>query len=197
MERIIFSNYPEDIEASYSNEDTLDYIKAINSYDSLNDYVAAKQQIPVESVTQQDIDTVLYETKQYLSEDSSSVCQVELLNFFGTRNKVLFVGSIGRWNGNFDGGDIGEFEDLYYKALKDCDYVKVSDNNGHLYITGTHHDGTNSFEVKVLTDKGEEYYDNWNYGYSSRLDNLSEQEILKNIYERYSRLPNYYKTMYC
>ena len=193
MERILFSNYPEDIEASYSNEEVLEYM---GSYGSLKGYVAEKQRKPVESVTQQDINDVIYETKQFWVEDSLSVCQVELLNFFGTKNKVLFAGSVGRWNGNFGGGDIGEFEDLYYKALKDCDYVKVYDNNGHLYITGSHHDGTNSFEVKVLTDKGEEYYENWNYGYSSRLDNLSEQEILKNIYERYSRLPNYYKTMY-
>ena len=38
--------------------------------------------------------------------------------------------------------------------LDNPDDVEIYDENGHLFIRTTHHDGSNLFEVKALTDAG-------------------------------------------
>ena len=54
-----------------------------------------------------------------------------------------------------------------------CDYIKIWMENGHFYVKGSHHDGTDEVEVKEITDRGNDYYDNWNYG----SDNRTEREV--------------------
>ena len=60
------------------------------------------------------------------------------------------------------------FNVLFVEFFKDCAYVKIWDENGHLYLTCSHHDGTCHFEIKEITDEGYEYYDRWNYGCDNR-----------------------------
>lgn len=43
---------------------------------------------------------------------------------------------------------------MFYKAMTDCDYFRIYDENGHMYLTCSHHDGTNHFEIKIVTEKG-------------------------------------------
>ena len=115
----------------------------------------------------------------------------ELKHFFN--NQIIAFGSIGRWDGVYSGGKIfNNFEDAYWYLTKDCDYVKIYDENGHLYIHCTHHDGSCSFELKELTSKGQEYYDNWNYG----CDNRTEQHCHEQIIKRYSKIPNFVHKYY-
>lgn len=110
-------------------------------------------------------------------------------NFFKNVNYIGFFGEIGRWNGVYRGGDISsDFWDLFHKAIKDCDYIKIYDENGHMYLTCSHHDGTCHFEIKEITEEGYEYYDRWNYNWN---DNRKESQVMDQIYKRYSRLPNY------
>ena len=110
-------------------------------------------------------------------------------NFFKNVNYIGFFGEIGRWNGVYRGGKIDtDFWKLFDDAITDCDYIKIYDENGHLYLTCSHHDGTCHFEIKEITDEGYEYYDRWNYNWN---DNRKESQVMDQIYKRYSRLPNY------
>ena len=60
----------------------------------------------------------------------------------------LVIGSIGRWNGSFDGWKLVDtLEDALYSALTDCDYVKVWYDKDGLHIRGIHHDGSNTVTV--------------------------------------------------
>ena len=119
----------------------------------------------------------------------------DLKKFFDNKQIICF-GNIGRWNSYFDAGKIfDDFEKAWYDMTKDCDYIRITDDNGHLYIDCSHHDGNNHFEIKVLTDKGAEYYDNWNY-YSWRGDNRTEEQVHTQIIKRYSHLPKFYKNIY-
>lgn len=116
----------------------------------------------------------------------------EMLENFFEGKTVGFFGSVGLWHGIYKCGDIGEFWTLYYKAIKDCDYIKIYDENGHMYLTCSHHDGTNHFEIKILNDDAEDYYDRWSYG----TDNRKEYEVITQIYKRYSKIPRYMQSVY-
>ena len=77
----------------------------------------------------------------------------ELTLFFKDKT-VIFIGNLGLWDGTHGVKGKGDFWKLFWKAMKDCDYFRLYDENGHLYLTCSHHDGTNHFEIKVVTDKG-------------------------------------------
>lgn len=101
----------------------------------------------------------------------------ELDDDFGN-SQLLVVGTVGLWNGNFAAGKLcKDVDEIFTGVLTDCDYRKVWYENGHLYIRGSHHDGTNEYEIKKVTDRGLDYYDNWNYEQDSRLKDYSEREI--------------------
>ena len=102
-----------------------------------------------------------------------------------SRNGFLLVGTCGRWDGTYDGGSyVNEFDDLY-KFWEDCDYIKVYDEGGHLYIKASHHDGNNYAELKELTCKGNSYADNHYWD--------SDRDVHKVLWNSnfYTRLPHY------
>lgn len=173
MERIIFNNYD------------------FNEEEMLNSILEMHEEMTKEDVTLEMIYDEWYDQEEIWFEDEFS----DLVKFFDGK-KIICFGSVGRWNGTFRGGEIFEsFEDAYYRMTKDCDYVKIYEENDHLYIQCSHHDGTNNFEVKVLTDKGEDYYDNWEYMIFPN-DARNEEYIHNQIIKRYSRLPRYCKSMW-
>ena len=115
----------------------------------------------------------------------------EMRNYFDGKT-LIFFGSVGRWDGRYAGGRIGEFNDLFNRAMKDCDYLKLYDEKGHLFLQCSHHDGTNVFEIKELTQAGIDYMDRWEYG----TDRRTEQDAHRQVIKRYSRLPHYADNVY-
>lgn len=113
-----------------------------------------------------------------------------LKDFFD--NEIFLCrGTVGRWNGDFDAGNIVYSFDELADAWRDCDYIKLYDINGHFYIEATHHDGTNCFEVKKVTEAGAEYIDNhyWNY---------SDRELHERLFNNshYTHLPHFANSIY-
>lgn len=92
-------------------------------------------------------------------------------------NQVLFIGSVGRWNGTFAGGKIGDFSTLFTEAIEDCDYYKIWEEDKVLNLKCSHHDGDNYYQIYVLTDEGLELYENWLFDEDDTLSDLSEKEI--------------------
>ena len=137
-------------------------------------------------------DNDLWEWRYEESETDWDIERERLEEFFKDKT-VIFFGTVGRWDGRYGGCKVGEFWDIYWKAIKDCDYIKIYDVNGHFYIKCSHHDGNNFFEVKEVTDKGYEYYDRWKYDYGN---NRREWYIHSQIIERYSRLPRFAEKVY-
>lgn len=117
----------------------------------------------------------------------------KLKEFFLKGNKWMIFGEIARWNGVFKAGMVFEtFDEFFYKAASDCDYWKFYDENGHLYLTCSHHDGTCHYEIKELTDKGIQYLENWEYGNDDR----TEEYVHTQIFNKYSRLPRFAEKVY-
>jgi hypothetical protein len=153
--------------------------------DELREQIAEEQVRESNEITEDEICAERY----WLDSDDWD-CEKERLNdYFDSGNHFLAVGICGRWNGNFAGGIIFDTLDELLKIARDCDYMEFRDENGHLYFDCFHHDGTNSVEIKEITDRGWDYYQNWNYGDWN--DKRTEQYIHKKIFEKYSRLPNF------
>ena len=107
--------------------------------------------------------------------------------------KCNLSGKAGTWQGKFEAAQIYDtIEEAICDSIKDCDYIKVWCENGHLYIQASHHDGTHNFEVKLLNYRGWETWDNWNSSYCGEsLYNKSEYEVLDMLFNcnLFSRLP--------
>lgn len=107
--------------------------------------------------------------------------------------KCVAFGKAGTWQGRCECGKIFDtIEDAINGIIKNCDYIKVWSENGHLYIQASHHDGTHNFEIKPLTYKGWETWDSWNSSYCGKsLYNKSEYEVLDMLFNcnLFSRLP--------
>ena len=170
---IIFDNY--DVDEQYTDEDIKEMAIECEWIDNADDVT----------------DAMISEWKQEQMEIDWEEVKREIKNFFDGKT-VMFCGSLGLWRGTYAGGKVGDFWELFNKVMEDCWYFKLEDIKGHLYLTCSHHDGTNRFEIKVLTDKGIQYFDNWNYG----TDERTEQDCHKQLFKRYSVLPRYARTIY-
>ena len=68
----------------------------------------------------------------------------------------MITGSIGKWNGTFDIKP--EKEDNLMAAIircyGECNDIEVNLQDGHIEVLAMHHDGTNRFEIHLLSKKG-------------------------------------------
>lgn len=142
--RLIYSNYPGEM---YTDDDARDYL--FDEYAEEEGW-EKKSDIPDQRVWDEinAHDEMSWEDEKY-----------ELEKFFDGGHWIL-QGTLGLWNGPHRGGYT--FED--FKGLARCwnnlGYISIYDKNGHFLIDAYHHDGTNHYEVKRLTDKGCEYLNN-------------------------------------
>lgn len=169
-ERIIYDNY--DLSDNYSDEDIIEML--------------IENGIFTEDERDEITDHNIWEERYFLDECDWEEAKVVLNKYFNNANKLICVGSVGRWNGIFSGGFIFDtLDELMNKATEDCYYWKFYDENGHLFLHCSHHDGSCSFEIKELTDRGYEYYENWNYNWE---DQRPDSYIFEQLMSRYSRL---------
>ena len=90
------------------------------------------------------------------------------VKYHDERGSYLIIASLGLWNGRFDGGKI--IDGYLTEAIRACfkDYNKVYWQDKNLKVEAIHHDGTNYFIIKKLTDRGIEFYNNHCYDYDDR-----------------------------
>lgn len=136
----------------------------------------------------------LWDIIHSLDEDAWEIEKENLEKFFSEGTWIL-RGTVSRWDGTYPAGTIfTDFMDMFSKATEDCDYIHIYDENGHLYLKCSHHDGTNLYEIKKLTEKGEVYLENWeNSGWD---DKRSERYVHDQIMKRYSVLPHFAHKVY-
>lgn len=90
-------------------------------------------------------------------------CFFENVKFSELGKKPCVIsGKLGLWNGNYDidlvmAGNLG---DAIRKCWGRCDDIVVTLEDGVVYVDAMHHDGTNCFEIRLLTKNGVELMDN-------------------------------------
>ena len=172
--RIIFDNY--DLYEQFPDEDLKQIAIECGWVDDEND------------ITNEDLEKWRYE-----ESENNWECEKEMLEDFFAGKKVIFLGKVGLWNGVYKAGKIGEFWKLFDDAITDCDYIKLYDENGHFYLTCSHHDGTNHFEIKVITKKGSDYLERWENNWN---DKRSEGYCHTQIFNKYSKIPEFAHKVY-
>jgi len=165
-----------------------------DNYDMDNYFKWAEECLKENCENEEEVSDSLIEEIAYdLVNQDFDIILSELEHFF-RNNEIICFGSIGRWNGVYDGGKIfNDFKKAFWDMTKDCDYYKIYDENGHLFIHCSHHDGSCTFEIKVINDNGKRYYDNWEYNWN---DKRTEREVHNQIVKRYSTIPNFAHKVY-
>lgn len=176
MKHILYSNYFW--ENDENGKDAYDYTREYLFEEYAEDEGwETEDDVPDEKV----IDTVYADDEMNFDD-----FKIEFGKFLrDSRNGFLLCGTCGCWDGTHNGGCyVNKFDDLY-KFWDGCRDIKVYDENGHLYIKATHHDGTNYAELKELTDKGAKYKDNHYWD--------SDEEVHTKLFNSnfYTRLPHY------
>lgn len=177
MKNIIFSNYYDSDREKATREFLLEERGEDNGWESIDD-------IP---------DSEVWEEMNFSEEIEWEDAKSELKNFFEDK-EILVIGTVGRWNGTYSAGKVISYNELH-KCWSDCDYVEIYDEDGHMHINASHHDGNNHFEVKILTEKGRDYYSRWNENWN---DSRSEQEIHTKLAEnsKYTHIPHFAREVY-
>lgn len=141
----------------------------------------------LDEATNEMIYNTMYELERMYWDDIS----YELKHLFDKGNTWLLTGSIGRWDGSYRGGYIFNTFEEFCKCLEDCAYVEITDNKGHLEIKCSHHDGTNFYEVKRVSDFGCEWYDNHSW-------DMHEEELHKKMWNNnfMTSLPHFARDVY-
>ena len=126
------------------------------NYNSAREWLFATRQDDFDWETEDDVPEKMILDEMSFLEDSEwayfkSKCE-ELLS----DGDCLLTGTCGRWNGPAEGGKFIRTVDDFYSCIGHLDGVCIYDENGHLYVTGYHHDGSDRYEIKRVTKKGAE-----------------------------------------
>ena len=128
-------------------------------------------------------DEMVWDSIRDMEDEDWRNCKHELRDIFGD-NKVIVSGAAGTWQGNFDAAKLfNDIESAVTACIKDCDYIEVVQlPNRLIKVRSSHHDGTNVFYIKILTERGWTLYDNWDFGCRTKFANLTEYQILEKIW---------------
>lgn len=153
-----------------------------SDYDLWNDYeTEARESLEENGITEPSDDavwSVIYD----MDLDEWELAKEILCKFFEGSTWIIY-GYTERWDGKRRGWYIfTDFMDMFSKAAKDCNYVHIYDKNGHMFLKCSHHDGTNFYEIRKVTEKGIGYLERWN-------DGRSKEYIHDMIIKKYSVLP--------
>lgn len=106
------------------------------------------------------------------------------------QKQYIVLANLGLWYGRADGGKI--ITGLW-NAISKCfeDYNEIYEEGGRLKVTAHHHDGTNYFQIKELTKRGEEYAERHKW-------DMSDRELHQKLFNdsHYSRNVRVFKEIY-
>lgn len=166
-----------------------------DSYDLWEQYADDAREILAENGNQEPSEEEIWEEIYFYDEVNWSE-ELERLQEFFDGSRWLAMGTVGLWTGRHAAGDVFDcFDDFFHQAARDCSHWKIWDENGHLYFQASHHDGTNCFEIKRLTERGADVLENWLYSWE---DQRSEAELHRNAWKCniYTALPHFAHTVY-
>lgn len=106
-----------------------------DNYDLWSNYEEiARENIEIDTVRSEPYDNAVWKEIYALDECEWDNTKAELERFFA-KGTWIIQGMIETWRGCSKGGKIfHDFNSLFNEATKDCDYVKIWDENGHLYL---------------------------------------------------------------
>ena len=148
-----------------------------------------KEFLEMNNMTEDDIDINEYldnEIGQYWNDEYENLTSHEKVQ---GEKYYLVLADLGLWNGRADGGLIIKG---IWNAISKCfeDYNKVYFDGKRLKVEACHHDGTNYFQIRELTDKGVKYWNNHPY--------MSDRELHQRLFNdsHYTHEVSIFKEVY-
>ncbi|MBR7176999.1 MAG: hypothetical protein IKD26_02160 [Clostridia bacterium] len=87
------------------------------------------------------------------------------------KKHCLMTGTFGSWRGPREGGKFVNTTGDFIACIQHLDEMNIYEENGHLYVAGSHHDGSDFYELKVLTKKGYALADYNHFAHDRKLHN--------------------------
>ena len=165
----------------YDNYYSLDREKEIREFLlETSDGYSSTDDIPDERV---------WDEMDFQDREQWSDVTAELSTLFA-KDVYLLTGTCGKWYGPVQGGRFIRSIRDFLTCLGHLECVRIYDRNGHFYIHGSHHDGSDDYELKRLTHKGYELADKNQFAKDRKLHNA----IMHCNF--YSALPRYAQKVY-
>lgn len=150
------------INATYFDNFNIDFDEWKEAYQDEYEYTDEEMD---EEITDDDIWQYIYQRIDMDWED------LEMNLKYSKQNDAycVIVGSVGVWTGthSIQPTTCDNVWDAICKCANNMDYVIVKQVNGHLEVTGIHHDGRNTFEIHILNRRGVSAMDRINMGYGN------------------------------
>lgn len=140
--KLIFSNYCDEGCSFADAKQSL-----LDRHDGEDGYVPSDQEV---------WDEVAFLTSLWW-EDMQIELQSELFPDWEPGQVYVLFGHGGLWDGNHAGGGlIHDFSDLS-RVWDNMDAIRIYDDDGDLVFHAMHHDGTNVWRLRRVTEEGKEY----------------------------------------
>lgn len=150
-----------------------------------------------EGITEEETYERIHEIKLYeyidsqINEDLANFYQ-EVINYEAKHEGKWYVvlASLQSWNGYYAGGNVIKgMMTVVSRCMED--YYELYHEGKKLFMSATHHDGTNSFKIKELTKEGERYFENHEH-------DMSDRELHAKLFNdsHLSRHPTIFKEIY-
>lgn len=165
-------------------------VRTIYSNYNLSNYFDETKEFLIEETAKEPSDVDIWEEIFHQDQNDWENTKEYLFSFFHGGTWILH-GVAERWDGKYRAGTV--FTDVietFRIANIDCDFIHIYDINGHFYLKCSHHDGTNLYEIKKLTDRGIRYFENWEES-DITTDLRSKEHIYNKLMDRYSILPHF------
>lgn len=114
-----------------------------------------------------DYTTEDYEVQERFYEDIWDMYDCEKANLdLKLPNNIIAIGTVGRWNGTFNGGKVfgNNLNEILYAG--DCDDISVTYDRYNVHSILAHHDGRHNMTYRMLKDgvDGDEVLEKLIYG---------------------------------
>lgn len=191
MDREIYDNY--DIYGAYASE-AIKYLLDDHAVYEASSEAKFSDEDEDEDDYEPDEDEIREECEE--QDRFTWEAEKERLDDFFNDGSAWLLSSFGK-DGAPDGSFIfNTFDEMFDKAVADCEYYRIGEKDGDFYVKCSHHDGTDLYVIRKLTEAGKNLYDDWNYGDFGA--DLSERGIHQILFtnSRYSEFPNYCNKVY-
>lgn len=131
---------------------------------------------------------IFYDSRVDDYDDEYYQAWKEINDLIGKHCPLIIFGDANYWNRTRQAYKIVEDEHSFAQYLCYADDVLITEERGHCYLTLFHHDATDYFEVKLLTEKGREFFNRTYYYIDSRT--LCERLVKSRVF---SKLPHFGK----
>ena len=89
-------------------------------------------------------------------------CFFTNMKYSDCNGPCVVTGTLGLWWGHptIEPEKFNSLAEAIHECWDGCDAVQVWGKNGVIYVKGMHHDGSNYFEIRPLTERGRERLEN-------------------------------------